>query len=154
MFPKKGIERGSDEESIHMAVAQRDCSGDLFSLLVPWPLGWRFLRSLTTTVSVIRVLASGGSEFFDASRTLSLIAANLGSKDIQSEVTVVAEKNSKRWWCPVLAAVAHFLEAGAERGGDWSEGEVLVVKAQLHGVGGHLVGGQRGAQPGGYRTEQ
>ena len=55
-------------------------------------LGWRFLGCLTTTVSVVRVLASGGCEIFDASRTLSLINANLGSKDIQREVTVVAKK--------------------------------------------------------------
>ena len=34
---ENGIERGSDEESIHMAVAQRQCSGDLSFLLVPSP---------------------------------------------------------------------------------------------------------------------
>ena len=45
-------------------------------------------------------LACGGCENFVASRTLPLIAANLGSKDLQSEVTVVAAKNSKREACP------------------------------------------------------
>ena len=49
-------------------------------------LGVRFLGCLTTTVSVIRFWLVEGCEIFDASRTVSLIAANLGSKDFQSEV--------------------------------------------------------------------
>ena len=101
---ENGIERGSDEESIHMAVA-RD------SVLVTCPscwflglLGVRFLRSLTTTVSLIR-FGTRGCKKFDASRTVSLIAANLGSKDLQ--VRSLSDVLS-------LAAVAHFLAVGLE----------------------------------------
>ena len=101
-----------------MAVAQRECSGDLSSLPFQWP-AWREVFRLSDDNSVCdSVLAPGGCEIFDASRTVSLIAANLGSKDFQSEVSVVAEKNSKS-----LDAVAHFLAVGLERmrgmGGQW-----------------------------------
>ena len=47
---ENGIERGS-EESIHMAVAQRQCSCDLSSLLVPWP-AWREVFRLSDGNSV------------------------------------------------------------------------------------------------------
>ena len=45
---------------------------------------------------MIRFLAPGSCENLDASRTLPQFAGNLGIEDLQSEVTVVAEKNSKR----------------------------------------------------------
>ena len=82
-------------KSIHMAVAQRQCSGDLCFLLVRWPV-WREIFTFSDDNSVCdSVLASGRCENFDASRTLPQFAGNLGSEDLQSEITVV-EKNSKR----------------------------------------------------------
>ena len=113
-------------------------------------LGVRFLGCLTTTVSVIRVLAPGGCENFDASRTVSLIAANLGSKDFQSEVSVVAEKISKRRGCPVAGRSGALLGSGTgahERHG-WSlEVPDLVCGQKSENP-------QGGAQSGGYRWEQ
>ena len=80
---------------------------------------------------------------FDAFRTLSLINANLGSKDIQSEVTVVAEKTFEEVVVPCAGRNGALLGSGSGPMRRLSEGEVWVVKAQLRGVGGHLVGGQR-----------
>ena len=92
MFPKKEL---NEVQMKRASIWPLPRESVLVSCLPCWFLGLlgvRFLGCLTTTVSVIRVLASGGCEIFDASRTLSLINANLGSKDLQSEVTVVAKK--------------------------------------------------------------
>ena len=60
---ENGIERGSDEESIHMAVVQRDCSGELSSLLVPWP-AWREIFTLSDDNSV----CDSGVGFWEAAK--------------------------------------------------------------------------------------
>ena len=112
---EKGIERGSDEESIHMAVA-RD------SVLVTCPscwfvgrLGVRFLRSLTTTVSVIRFwLLEGAKISMPRARFPSLLATWV-AKTSKVRSLSWRRKIRRGQGCPVLAAVAHFLEVGAER---------------------------------------
>ena len=137
-----------------MAVAQRQCSGDLSSLLVPW-LAWLEIFRLSDNNSVCdSVLVPGGFEISDASRTLSLINANLGSKDLQSEVTVVAKKNLKRHGCPVAGRSGALLGSGTgehERQG-WSL-EVLDTSF-VPGECQKSENPQGGAQPGGYRWEQ
>ena len=93
---EKGVDSGSDEESIHMPVGPRN------SVLVTCPpclclrlLVVRFLRCVTTAVSVIRFLATQGCENFDALCTISLRAANLGSRDVQSEDSVLRSERSR-----------------------------------------------------------
>ena len=58
-------------------------------------------------------LACGGCENFVASRTLPLIAANLGSKDLPSEVSVVTKQNSKREACPGAERSSELLASGS-----------------------------------------
>ena len=112
---EKGIERGSDEESIHMAVP-RD------SVLVTCPscwfvglLGVRFLRSLTTTVSAIRVwLLEAAKISMPRARFHSLLATWAAKT---SKVRSLSWRRKIRRGEDVLSrkAVAHFLQVGAER---------------------------------------
>ena len=82
-----------------------DTSFDLSSLPVP-SLAWReiFSRSLTTAVSVTRFFAPGSCENVCVFCMVSSLqkAANLGSKDFQSEVIVLAAKNSVKRGFPVV----------------------------------------------------
>ena len=112
---EKGIERGSDEESIHMAVPR-------YKVLVTCPscwfvgrLGVRFLRSLTTTVSVIRFwLLEAAKISMPRARFPSLLATWV-AKTSKVRSLSWRRKIRRGRGCPVLAAVAHFLEVGTER---------------------------------------
>ena len=102
---------------------KRQCSGDLSSLLVRWP-AWRGIFMFSDDHSVCDSgLAPGGCENFDASRTVSLIAANLGSKDLQVRSLSWQRKFRRGGNVLSLAAVAHFLAVGLESvrgmGGQW-----------------------------------
>ena len=122
MYPKTELNVVQMKRASTWPWPKRQCSGDMSSLLAPWP-AWREIFTFSDDNSVCDSgLAPGGCENFDSSRTVSLIAANLGSKDLQVRSLSWQRKFRRGGNVLSLAAVAHFLAVGLEsvRGSGWS----------------------------------
>ena len=112
---EKGIERGSDEESIHMAVPRVNVLLTCPSCWFVGRLGVIFLRSLTTTVSVIRFGLLEAAKIWMPRARFSSLLATWAAKTSKVRSLSWRRKIRRGRGCFVLAAVALFLEVGAER---------------------------------------